>query len=175
MVLGCAFSPDGACIVSASYDNTLKLWNASSGQELRTLSGHTAGINRVAFSPDGTWIVSASVDRTIKVWDVATGEEKLTFPLVGSLGGLALHPWQPLAVCGDSGGNLFILDLVGISYGPIVSTAIRDNRGLMVRCPACLHQLQISENQLGSEVTCPTEGCGLQLKINPFVIHLDEK
>ena len=121
--------------------------------------------------PDGTWIVSASEDRTLKVWDVANGEEKLTLPLVGSLVGLALHPWQPLAVCGDRGGNLFILDFVGISYGPIVSTAIRHNRGLMVRCPACQHQLPITENQLGSVVTCPTEACGVKLKINPFVIH----
>ena len=52
------------------------------------LTGHTDFVRRCVFTPDGAWIVSASEDRTLKVWDAASGEEKLTFPLVGSIGGL---------------------------------------------------------------------------------------
>src|SRR5664279_1778676 len=53
-VNSCAFSPDGRRIVSASRDNTLKIWDAESGAELATLTGHNC-----AFSPDGRRIVSA--------------------------------------------------------------------------------------------------------------------
>ena len=47
-----AFSPDGRRIVSGSYDKTVKVWDAATGQEMLTLKGHTA-VYSVAFSPDG--------------------------------------------------------------------------------------------------------------------------
>ena len=59
-VTGCAVSPDGAFIVSASGDNTLKVWDARSGEARLTLQGHTAGVTGCAVSPDGALIVSAS-------------------------------------------------------------------------------------------------------------------
>jgi WD40 repeat protein len=36
-----AFSPDSARLASASYDSTVKIWNASSGKCLQTLEGHS--------------------------------------------------------------------------------------------------------------------------------------
>src|SRR5205085_598805 len=45
---------------------------------IRTLSGHTAWVNRCVISPAGDYIVSASDDRTLKVWDAQTGEERCT-------------------------------------------------------------------------------------------------
>ena len=73
-----AFSPDGRRIVSVSTDMTVKVWDATTGQETLTLKGHTDGFYRVAFSPDGRRIVSVSVDGTGKVWDATTGQETLT-------------------------------------------------------------------------------------------------
>ena len=77
-VNSCAVSPDGAWIVSASNDKTLKVWDAQSGTECLTLKGHTHWVHSCAVSPDGTWIVSASSDNTLKVWDAHTGAERLT-------------------------------------------------------------------------------------------------
>ena len=73
-----AFSPDGRRIVSGSYDETVKVWDAATGQEILTLKGHTGCVLSVAFSPDGRRIVSGSDDKTVKVWDAATGQEILT-------------------------------------------------------------------------------------------------
>jgi WD40 repeat protein len=72
------FSPDGMRVVSASDDNTIKLWNATTGEELLTLNGHSNSVNSANFSPDGTRVISASDDKTIKLWDMTTGEELLT-------------------------------------------------------------------------------------------------
>jgi hypothetical protein len=68
-VIGVAFSPDGRRIASASLDQTVKVWDAGSGQETLTLTGHSDSVNGVAFSPDGRRIASASADKTVKIWD----------------------------------------------------------------------------------------------------------
>lgn len=49
-----------------------------SGEELRTLKGHTARVMSVSFSPDGQRIVSGNLDNTIKVWDAESGAELRT-------------------------------------------------------------------------------------------------
>ena len=71
--------PDGLFVVSASIDQTLRVWGAATGQQLRILNGHTDNVEACAFSPDGRFIVSASVDKTLKVWDTATGEGSHTY------------------------------------------------------------------------------------------------
>ena len=68
-----SYSPDGTKIVSASGDNTIKIWDANTGTCLQTLTGHTNSVYSASYSPDGTKIVSASRDNKIKIWDAITG------------------------------------------------------------------------------------------------------
>jgi WD40 repeat protein len=61
--------------VSGSYDQSVRVWDVSTGVELKELKGHTDWVNSVAFSSDGTRIVSGSIDESVRVWDVSTGVE----------------------------------------------------------------------------------------------------
>ena len=77
-VTSVAFSSDGGLLASASWDNTIKLWDPHTGEHLRTLEGHSSEVTSVAFSPDGGFLASASDDDTIKLWDPHTGEHLRT-------------------------------------------------------------------------------------------------
>ena len=68
-----SFSPNGQTLASGGFDQTARLWDASTGTNLRTFSGHTNAILSVAFSPDGQTIASGSWDNTIRLWDPNTG------------------------------------------------------------------------------------------------------
>ena len=65
-------------LATASFDGTAKVWDAVSGKQLFTLSGHVNEVFSVAFSPDGKTIATASRDKTAKLWDADTGKELLT-------------------------------------------------------------------------------------------------
>ena len=74
-VLCVAHSPNGMRIASGSSDNTIRTWDAQTGQTIAgPFEGHTDWIRSVAYSPDGTRVASGSDDNTIRIWDTQTGQ-----------------------------------------------------------------------------------------------------
>jgi WD40 repeat protein len=73
------YSPNGQYVASSGSDNKIQLWNAQTGELIRTFSGHTNDISCIAFSPDGEMIASGtggwdtSGESNIKIWKVSDG------------------------------------------------------------------------------------------------------
>jgi WD40 repeat protein len=80
---GLAFSSDGRRLASGGggsdddwmghnngADNSVRIWDLRSGDELQRLSGHTAAVRAVDFTPDGKFLISGGADSTVRVWGI---------------------------------------------------------------------------------------------------------
>jgi WD40 repeat protein len=74
-VMSAQFSADGTTVLTASKDDTARLWDAASGKELQVLRGHETGVKSAQFSADGKTVLTASWDQTARLWDAASGNE----------------------------------------------------------------------------------------------------
>jgi WD40 repeat protein len=90
-----AFSPDGALVVTAGQDGTVRLWDPHWGHLLRVLEGHASRVGFAAFSPDPARprVVTGSADNTARVWDVLNDRSLAT--LRGHAGAVAAAAFSP--------------------------------------------------------------------------------
>src|SRR5262249_446604 len=109
------------------FNYSIRLWDAASGRELRTLTGHTAATRATAFSPDGRLLASGGDDAVVKLWDTATGRELAT--LNGhSLGvkALTFSDDGKLLVSGSDDGSARLWD---VNSGETLATLVTLNGG----------------------------------------------
>lgn len=68
-------SPDARHVLSGGWDDTIRLWDANTGAEVRRFEGHTDAVGSAVFSPEGRTMASGSTDGTVRLWDVQNGRE----------------------------------------------------------------------------------------------------
>jgi WD40 repeat protein len=123
-VTAVALSPDGKRLATGSgeryggpptpqfpNDSTLRVWDVSSGKELKQLSGHSPQVSVVVFSPDGRTLVSGDTDGRCILWDMDRGEERARLPSSsGAISALAFSPDGSQLLCATEGGQLSLYD-----------------------------------------------------------------
>src|SRR5688572_33512125 len=69
-VYSVSYSPDGRLIVSGGLDRTVRVWDRTSGQLIRTIADADKGVLAVAVSRDNRLVASAGLDRAIRIHDM---------------------------------------------------------------------------------------------------------
>jgi WD40 repeat protein/DNA-binding SARP family transcriptional activator len=98
-----AWSPDGHYILSGSLDGVARVWDASSGEVVRQLTGHNGAVWSVGWSPDGQRLATGNEAGAIRLWDAKTGEEIST--IQGHVGPVLSLDWAPTGEFFASGGS----------------------------------------------------------------------
>jgi WD40 repeat protein len=70
LVWSCDISPDNKTVISGGVDNTVRIFDAVNGSEIRKLYAHTFHVRSVRFHPLGQMFLSASLDSTLKFWNI---------------------------------------------------------------------------------------------------------
>jgi WD40 repeat protein/tRNA A-37 threonylcarbamoyl transferase component Bud32 len=112
------FTPDGRRVVTASWDRTIKLWDAtpdepdlSCGESLRLPGGPGTAIVGVAVLPDGRRAVTGGDDQTVRVWDLADGRELRRWTSRGKIWAVAPTPDGTRVLVAGSHPEIRVLDL----------------------------------------------------------------
>ncbi len=113
------FSPDGRWVVTASRDQTARVWDARTGKQVLLPLQHAGTVNQASFSPDSRFIATAS-DELARVWDATTGEP-ITPPLRHGdrVGRVAFGP-ESRRLLAMAGNTVRIWDLVPPMSVPLV-------------------------------------------------------
>lgn len=99
-VNGMAFSNDGTIMATVSSDQTVKIFQTSSGILLRTF-GLMEAVNAVAFTPTGKQIITGSADNTARLWDISSGRQIRTFTHQSDVTSAAINVDGTLLVTGS--------------------------------------------------------------------------
>jgi len=103
-VFSVAFSPDGSKVAAGSLDGKAHVWDAATGQLLRSFDAQAGVMNGygIAFSPDGKYLAAGCANGSALIWEVETGKLARTFTHTGGVVSVAFSPdGRTLATAGD--------------------------------------------------------------------------
>jgi WD40 repeat protein len=105
-VIAAAVTLDSNYVVTGSRDKSAKLWEVSTGREVRSFLGHELSVTSLAMSADGKMLITGSNDKSVRGWDMVTGKELFKIETGNYITSIALDSRQRfMAVSGynDSG------------------------------------------------------------------------
>lgn len=177
-------------LVTGSYDNTIRFWEAWSGVCSRTLNHQEHQVNRLAISPDKRFLAAAG-NGTVKLYDIATSAAGTgganVGPLVTLTGhtanvtSLAWHAEAKWLVSGSEDGTVKIWDVRTASpqrnyahFAPVNDLALHSNQGELISCDqngaikiwdlagdCCSHELLPEEDVPMQSVSIASDGSAL--------------
>lgn len=109
-----AVTADSKLVISGSDDNTVRIWNLETGEEVLILTGHTKAVTSVAVTWNESRVISASSDHTLKVWDLSSWELIASFTGESALRCCAVAPDGVTIVAGEASGRVHFLRLEGV-------------------------------------------------------------
>jgi hypothetical protein len=114
---------EGTLLATGHDDGLLRIWDAGSGRQVRTLTGHPGRVLALGVAPDGAWLASVGDDEVVRVWDPVTGiQQRSLAGHSGRVWALAVAPdgaW--LASAGD--------DRVVRVWDPVTGVLVRTLEG----------------------------------------------
>ncbi len=119
-VYGVTTSRDAKTIYSCSADQTVRVWDVTTGQQKFQLNGHQGPVHALALSPDESFVVSSGADRTLRLWDVVGGRQlKQLATLNDTMYSVAVHPNGQLVAAAGADRKVYLIDLIS---GAIIRT-----------------------------------------------------
>lgn len=109
-VYAVAADPTGRYLAGAGMDDTVYVWDLTSGETAFELAGHQERINAVAFSPDGSYLVSGGDDMTVRVWDVLSGRLLVVREFDSPVQSLAFAPDGRLLFTGNGNTTCYQIE-----------------------------------------------------------------
>ncbi len=112
-VYGVAVTHDGSTVVSCSTDQTVRVWDTTTGQQKFQLNGHVGPVHAVAMSPDETFAVSSGADGTLRLWDIVGGRQlKQLITYDATMYSIAVHPQGALIAAAGADRKVHLLDMI---------------------------------------------------------------
>ncbi|MEJ7647247.1 MAG: caspase family protein [Chryseolinea sp.] len=104
-VVAVAVSPDSNYVATGSKDKSLKLWELSTGREVRSFLGHEASVTSAAFTSDRKYLISGSNDKSVRMWQVKDGKEVFAIKTNDIITDIAVDPKSNFFVVAGYGNS----------------------------------------------------------------------
>lgn len=159
-LMGATFSHDGSWVACGDQSGQIKVWEAATGREIRTLPGHDRGTTALSTGPDGRTIVSGGMDQRVRLWEASSGqllrtlEGSESFPLavaVTSDGQYVVCAGEAVTVWDAESGSV----LRTYSAAPQLMCAATSRNGKWLACGSRLGDLRVTDAARGEQAGLP--------------------